>query len=87
MSSLERFSEYREFGLERFHCIYIYIYIYMYIYIYSTSLLQTSLDIVITLKSINSLDTTSSLGIRVAPATQTRGEGGRRPPSPLVCII
>ena len=23
MSSLERFSEYREFGLERFHCIYI----------------------------------------------------------------
>ena len=36
---------------------------------------------------INSLNTTSSLDIRVAPATQTRGEGGQRPPSPLVCII
>ena len=33
---------------------------------------------------INSLNTTSSLDIRVAPATRTRGEGGRRPPSPLV---
>ena len=36
---------------------------------------------------INSLNTTSSLGIRVAPATRTRGEGGLRPPSPLVIII
>ena len=36
---------------------------------------------------INSLNTTSSLDIRVAPATRTRGEGGRRPPSPLVYII
>ena len=36
---------------------------------------------------INSLNTTSSLDIRVAPATRTRGEGGRRPPSPLVIII
>ena len=36
---------------------------------------------------INSLNTTSSLGIRVAPATRTRGEGGQRPPSPLVIII
>ena len=36
---------------------------------------------------INSLNTTSSLDIRVAPATRTRGEGGRRPPSPLVSII
>ena len=36
---------------------------------------------------INSLNTTASLDIRVAPATQTRGEGGRRPPSPLVYII
>ena len=36
---------------------------------------------------INSLNTTSSLDIRVAPATRTRGEGGQRPPSPLVCII
>ena len=35
---------------------------------------------------INSLNTTSSLDIRVAPATRTRGEGGRRPPSPLVLI-
>ena len=35
---------------------------------------------------INSLNTTSSLDIRVAPATRTRGEGGRRPPSPLVHI-
>ena len=33
MSSLERFSEYRGFGLERFHCIYNIIYIYIYIYI------------------------------------------------------
>ena len=33
---------------------------------------------------INSLNTTSSLDIRVAPATRTRGEGGQRPPSPLV---
>ena len=38
-------------------------------------------------KWINSLNTTSSLDIRVAPATRTRGEGGRRPPSPLVCIM
>ena len=36
---------------------------------------------------INSLNTTSSLDIRVAPATRTRGEGGQRPPSPLVYII
>ena len=36
---------------------------------------------------INSLNTTSSLDIRVAPATRTRGEGGRRPPSPLVISI
>ena len=36
---------------------------------------------------INSLNTTSSLDIRVAPATRTRGEGGRRPPSPLVTIM
>ena len=36
---------------------------------------------------INSLNTTSSLDIRVAPATRTRGEGGRRPPSPLVYIM
>ena len=50
----------------------------------STSLLQTSLDIVITLKSINLLYTTSSLDIRVVPATRTRGEGGQRLPSPLV---
>ena len=35
---------------------------------------------------INSLNTTSSLGIRVAPATRTRGEGGRKPPSPLVLL-
>ena len=35
---------------------------------------------------INSLKTTSSLDIRVAPATRTRGKGGRRPPSPLVLI-
>ena len=36
---------------------------------------------------INSLNTTSSLDIRVAPATRTRGEGGLWPPSPLVIII
>ena len=36
---------------------------------------------------INSLNTTSSLDIRVAPATRTRGEGGLRPPSPLVLTI
>ena len=36
---------------------------------------------------INLLNTTSSLDVRVAPATRTRGEGGRRPPSPLVLII
>ena len=35
---------------------------------------------------INSLNTTSSLDIRVAPATRTRGEGGQRPPSPLVSV-
>ena len=35
---------------------------------------------------INSLNTTSSLDIRVAPATRTRGEGGRRPPTPLVLL-
>ena len=35
---------------------------------------------------INSVNTTSSLDIRVAPATRTRGEGGRRPPSPLVYL-
>ena len=34
---------------------------------------------------INSLNTTSSLDIRVAPATRTRGEGGLWPPS-LICI-
>ena len=33
---------------------------------------------------INSLNTTSSLDIRVAPATRTRGEGGLWPPSSLV---
>ena len=44
-----------------------------------------TLNIEITLNNwINSLNTTSSLDIRVAPATRTRGEGGRRPPSPLV---
>ena len=36
---------------------------------------------------INSLNTTSSLDIRVAPATRTRGEGSQKPPSPLVKII
>ena len=36
---------------------------------------------------INSLNTTSSLDIKVAPATRTRGEGGQSPPSPLVNII
>ena len=36
---------------------------------------------------INSLNTTSSLDIRVAPATRTRGEGGLWPPSPLVIIM
>ena len=36
---------------------------------------------------INTLNTTSSLDIRVAPATRTRGGGGQRPPSPLVHII
>ena len=47
-----------------------------------------TLNIEITLNNwINSLNTTSSLDIRVAPATRTRGEGGRRPPSPLVIII
>ena len=47
-----------------------------------------TLNIEITLNNwINSLNTTSSLDIRVAPATRTRGEGGRRPPSPLVYII
>ena len=47
-----------------------------------------TLNIEITLNNwINSLNTTSSLDIRVAPATRTRGEGGRRPPSPLVRII
>ena len=46
------------------------------------------LNIEITLNNwINSLNTTSSLDIRVAPATRTRGEGGQRPPSPLVIII
>ena len=47
-----------------------------------------TLTIEITLNNwINSPNTTSSLDIRVAPATRTRGEGGRRPPSPLVIII
>ena len=47
-----------------------------------------TLNIEITLNNwINSLNTTSSLDIRVAPATRTRGEGGRRPPSPLVYIM
>ena len=47
-----------------------------------------TLNIEITLNNwINSLNTTSSLDIRVAPATRTRGEGGRRPPSPLVDTI
>ena len=36
---------------------------------------------------IDSLNTTSSLDIRVAPATRTRGEGGLWPPSPLVKLI
>ena len=46
-----------------------------------------TLNIEITLNNwINSLNTTSSLDIRVAPATRTRGEGGLRPPSPLVRI-
>ena len=43
------------------------------------------IDIIHSNKLINSLDT-SSLDSRVAPATLTRGEGGRRPPSPLVHI-
>ena len=47
-----------------------------------------TLNMEITLNDwINSRNTTSSLDIRVAPATRTRGEGGRRPPSPLVFII
>ena len=47
-----------------------------------------TLNVEITLNNwINSLNTTSSLDIRVAPATRTRGEGRRRPPSPLVYII
>ena len=47
-----------------------------------------SLNMEIALNSwINSLNTTSSLDIRVAPATRTRGEGGQRPPSPLVYLI
>ena len=46
-----------------------------------------TLNMEITLNNwINSLNTTSSLDIRVAPATRTRSEGGQ-PPSPLVCII
>ena len=46
-----------------------------------------TLNIEITLNNwINSLNTTSSLDIRVAPATRTRGEGGLWPPSPLVII-
>ena len=49
--------------------------------------LSLEIEIIYTLNSINSLDTTSPLDIRVAPATRTRGEGGRRPPSPLVIII
>ena len=36
---------------------------------------------------VNSLNTTSSLDIRVEPATQTRGVGGQRLPSPLVKTI
>ena len=47
-----------------------------------------TLNIEITVNNwINSLNTTSSLDIRVAPATRTRGEGGQRPPSPLVIIM
>ena len=47
-----------------------------------------TLNIEITVNNwINSLNTTSSLDIRVAPATRTRGEGGQRPPSPLVILI